>query len=372
MENLKIGLLLHFYQPWWQFEATLQKIVDQCYRPILRLVDEISGFCFTANINLSLLELLQKHGYDDVITGFQNAVKTGKIELMHSTAQHPITPLIPEFLQKAQIERDKENKRNIFDLDASCPAIYLPEMAFSRDDINLFQQLDFKWTVIDDKIFADRYSWVPFDQVVVDNGFKVYMRSSKWSNMISWDHPSFEEFRARIEYEVLPWTKGSPAYMILAMDAETFGHHPGDMFERFLRSMLQQWAGNRITPLDDLGKIFPPVVNGPVPKSSWSTEISDHRRGDPYPLWNSQINKYHDLLWRLVNTALEHFDKGEEEDCLKITSSCHWWWISGRPWWNPSFMKKGANKAIEIIRRHGSGEEPEGAEKIYQELKELY
>ena len=30
MENLKIGLLLHFYQPWWQFPKVLEQIVAQC------------------------------------------------------------------------------------------------------------------------------------------------------------------------------------------------------------------------------------------------------------------------------------------------------------------------------------------------------
>ena len=60
------------------------------------------------------------------------------------------------------------------------------------------------------------------------------------------------------------------------------------------------------------------------------------------------------------------------EDCLKITSSCHWWWISGRPRWEPEFMKLGAKKAIEIIRQHGSSEEIATAEKTYKELKELH
>ena len=77
------------------------------------------------------------------------------------------------------------------------------------------------------------------------------------------------------------------------------------------------------------------------------------------------------MLWRLVNSALNYFEY-HREDCLKITSSCHWWWISGRPRWEPEFMKLGAKKAIEIIRQHGSSEEIATAEKTYKELKELH
>ena len=115
MENLKIGLLLHFYQPWWQSPAILHKIVNQCYRPILELVNSSDRFCFTANINLSLLELLD-NSFTDVIEGFREAVEKGKIELMGSPAHHPILPLIPEFLQRAQIQADKEDKQKRFGL----------------------------------------------------------------------------------------------------------------------------------------------------------------------------------------------------------------------------------------------------------------
>ena len=104
MENLKIGFLLHFYQPWWQYPAVLRKISDQCYRPILKLVNDTDGFCFSANINLSLLDLLE-NGFSDIRSGFKDAAKMGKIELMSSPAQHPIFPLIPEFLQRAQYGR---------------------------------------------------------------------------------------------------------------------------------------------------------------------------------------------------------------------------------------------------------------------------
>lgn len=370
MENLKIGLLLHFYQPWWQFPTVLRQIVDQCYRPIIKLLNDIDGFCFTANVNLSLLDHFIEKDFSDLVIGFREAVNDGKIELMGSPAQHPIMPLIPEFLQRAQIEEDENRKKNQFGIKRNSQGFYLPEMAFTRKDIGLLRDYGYRWTVIDDKIFGVKNPGsVPFNHIITYEGFKVFMRSRTWGNFISFDHPDFNEFRSRLDHDFMSWSKGAPAYLIIAMDAETFGHHPGNLFERLLKPMLLNWAGSKIMPVETIGHNFPTRSISYLSDSSWSTELDDLDRSNPYPLWKSRFNIYHLKLWELVEMTYKHFDKCRE-DCLRITSSCHWWWIS-RNNWNPDFMKKGAKKAIEIIRQYGSVEEKNVAEKLYQELREL-
>lgn len=371
MDNLKIGLLLHFYQPWWQFPTVLRQISDQCYRPILRFLNDVDSFCFTANINLSLLDLLE-NGFSDIRSGFKEAADKGKIELMGSPAQHPIFPLIPEFLQRAQIEDDEKRKENQFGIKRNCRGFYLPEMAFSRKDVGLLRDYRYRWTVIDDKLFGAKNGSgsVPFSHIITYEGFKVFMRSRDWCNFISFDHPTFADFRSRLEQNFLNWTRGAPAYLIIAMDAETFGHHPGDMFERFLKPMLLNWAGTKIVPLETIGQNFPTQSFSYLPDGSWSTELDDLDRSNPYPLWKSRFNIYHLKLWELVDLALKYFDY-YRQDCLQMTSSCHWWWIS-RNNWNPDFMKLGAKKAVEIVRQRGSSQEIAVAEKLYQELKELH
>ena len=372
MKNLKIGFLLNFYQPWWQFPAVLHQISNQCYRPILQLVNSNSNFCFSANINLSFLELLG-NGFSDIRSGFKKAIERGKIELMGSPAQHPILPLIPEIIQKAHIEEDIKRKESQFGIRRNCQGFYLPELAFSRSDMRLLQSEGYGWTVADDEPFVAIYgtSSVPFDHIIVWNGFKIYMRSGLWSNRISSGHYSFYDIRSRIEHEVGQWVGGEPAYIIIAMDAETFGHHGEHLIEWFLRPMLQEWAGDRIVPIETLEQIFPIRSIQYLPDGSWSTSADDMKKNDPYPLWNSRFNTYHHMLWKLVNLALNYFEHSKE-DCLKITSSCHWWWISGRPHWEPEFMKFGAKKAIEIIRQYGGPKEIVTAEKIYKELESIH
>jgi len=375
LDNLKIVFLLHFYQPWWQFPSVLHKIVNQCYRPILELVNSSDRFCFTANVNLSLLKLLD-NSFSDVVLSFREATEKLKIELMGSPAQHPILPLIPEFIQRAQIQKDREDKEKKFGLKQNCRGFYLPEMAFSRNDVGLIKEFGYRWSVMDDEPFRAIHGSVPFDGIIILNGFKVYMRSSLWSNLISSGNFSFGDIKARMEYEIPSWTKNVPAYIIIAMDAETFGHHDqprgARLMERFLKPMLWEWGNEgRIVPIESLEQNFPWRSISYLPDGSWSTSADDIRKNDPYPLWNSRFNRYHSMLWELTNIALKYF-KDCEEDCLKMTSSCHWWWISGRPHWEPEFMKLGARKAVEIIRNYGTSSERKIGEKLYKELKELH
>lgn len=370
MDNLKVCLLLHFYQPWWQFPATLRKISSQCYKPILRLVTETGHFCFTANINLSLLQLFERES-PDLVEEFGSAIKSGKIELMNSSAQHPIFPLIPEEVQIAHIEEDRRRKHDTFGLESACSGFYFPELAFSQAHIKLLTNYGYQWSILDDEPFRVAYGYVPFDHISVSGGFKLYLRSNLWSNRVSSGQYSWQDIKSKMECEIPSWTGGNPAYLILAMDAETFGHHHECLIESFLKPLLSGREDVSITPIEDLAREFPSRSIACMPDGSWSTSEEDVRKSDWYPLWNSRFNVYHHLLWRLIHSALLYFSSAKD-DCLKITSSCHWWWISGRPHWEPEFMKFGARKAIAIIRQWGQGKEVEEAEEIFQKLEMLY
>ena len=382
MKRLKICLLLHFYQPWWQFPWVLKQIVNECYRPILKLIEEFDCrhtttarlahgcFCFTININLVLLEHLEKD-YPDVVEGFKKAIQSGKLELLGSTAQHPIMPLVPEFVQGNQITEDSDKKESCFGIKHNCQGFFLPEMAFSTNLIQLLKSYDYEWTVIDDEPFVATYgkNSVPFNSIINHDGFNVFMRSNHWSNIISSGKFSFADIKAMMEFEIPNWTGNVPAYLILAMDAETFGHHHKHLIDTFLRPMLKEWAGHKIVPIESLGAYFPEREVHYLPDGSWSTSINNIERNNPYPLWSSRMSIDRYRLWRLVNQALNHFEHARE-DCLKMTSSCHWWQIS-RAGWEPEFMQKGAELAMNVIKEYGSADEIAFVQKDYDELMQL-
>lgn len=389
MGNLKIGFLLHFYQPWWQFPYVLKEIVNRCYYPILKLVEETPGFCFSANVNYSLLELLDSdyteplngfildHDFRYIISRFKKAAKEKKIELLGSMAYHPIVPLIPKNMQMTQMLVDSQFKRVLWGIERNCEGIFLPEMAFSQNIIGNLREYDYEWTVIDDEPFRVQYGCVLFDKIASLQDFKILMRSNYWSNQIACGRlKSFDAMVRKMEYEISQWTHDNSGYLIISLDAETFGYHHQNLIENFLEPMMKKWGStgkNILTPLNEILRTFPLVypVEGII-NGSWSTAEQDIRKGDYFPLWNSKFNPHHYSLWRLVNIALQYAERPEAGwDCMKIVSSCHWWWISQRSGWKPEFMKFGARKAMGIIERFGDQMEKDEAKNIFEKLDPL-
>lgn len=386
MENLKIGLLLHFYQPYWQFPHVLAKIVNECYRPVLSLVKKTPGFCFSANMNYSLLELLDRdfgkelgchildHTFLDVIEGFRRAVENGKIELLGSTAYHPIMPLVPKNLQMVEMIADIQLKRALWGIKKNCNGIFLPEMAFSQNILPNLKACEYKWTVLDDEVFRIEYrNQVPYNRIVSLQGFKIFLRSNHWSNKIAHGKlPTFEMMRRKMEHEIPNWTKNQPAYFIIALDTETFGWHYQDLVGNFLEPLIKEWGSEGkgiLSPFEEINRNFPSWDLIRIADGSWATSEDDFWKDDPFPLWKSKFNEHHQNLWRLVNMALKYNETpGASWDCLKIVSSCHWWWIS-RAQWKPKFMKIGASKAMEVINRFSPGEEEKKeAKNIFEKL----
>lgn len=385
MKNLKIGFLLHFYQPWWQDYRVLNEIVNQCYRPILNLLDRAPGFCFSANVNYSLLELLDRgypewtdgyildRSFCDVICNFRKAVEEKKIELLGSTAYHPIMPLIPRNMQIMQMTADTQLKRTLWGIEKNCNGIFLPELAFSQNILPNLKACGYHWTVLDDGTFKAQYRNVPFDRIVSLGGFRILLRSSYWSNRIAYGElKSFYDIVSETEIEITKWVKNQPAYIIIALDAETFGHWHPYLMEKFLEPMINIWGrAGIITPIEEISQSFPSWDLIRIADGSWATTEDDFWKDDSFPLWKSKFNEHHQNLWRLVNIALRYAEQpGASWDCLKIVSSCHWWWIS-RGRWNPEFMKFGARKAMRIIEKFATKEEAAEAKEIFKKLDSL-
>ncbi len=354
--GIKVGLLLHFYQPWWQFDDVLARIADECYRPIFRWLETRPGFAFSANINWSLLELLARHGHGDVVASMARAVNEGKVELFGTAAHHPILPLLEDEENARQIALDSDSKKAIGFPDRNCDGFYLPEYAYSQRAVKPLREAGYQFTVTDDAIFGAQYGFVPFDRVPRTEGLMVFLRSRAWGNAIANGHYDFDRFNREFVGGVRSWFGGRSGYVVLATDAETFGHHHKRLIDWLLRPMVENWAKPDspigIAPFHRLAALFGSDWNVSIPPGSWSTEAHDFVRGDHFPLWNSPGNIYHEALWRLVNVARKYGARPEtKEDVVKLLSSCCWWQVSGRPYFNPRLMMIGARKALEIIDR---------------------
>lgn len=356
---IKVGLLLHFYQPWWQFPDVLSRIVDECYRPIFSWLSRRTRFSFSANVNWSLLELLRAHGHDDVIALIKDAADHGNIELFGTAAHHPILPLNTVEENERQIARDREGKATLGIPASTCGGFYLPEYAYSREVARPLVRAGFSYAVADDALFAAQHGYVPFDRVPKADGLSVFLRSRLWGNAMSQGRYDFDRFDREFTDAIGNWFGGGTGYVVLATDAETFGHHHKRLFDWLLKPMVENWERGEspveILPFEGLHGTFARASGEmAVPPGSWSTENYDFVAGDHFPLWNSPKNIYHRALWRLVHAARQFgAEPAAHEDVLKALSSCCWWQVSGRPSFNPSLMMFGARKALEIIERCG-------------------
>jgi len=259
----------------------------------------------------------------------------------------------------------------------SVPGFYLPEYAYSREIIPPLQRAGFRFAVMDDAIFGARHGRVPFDTVPQIDDFRVFLRSRRWGDALARGAYDFDRFNREFPQDVNAWLGGQRGYVVLATDAETFGHHHRRHLDWLLKPLVEQWsrpeAPATIVPFADLLAEFGQrACDVSLPPGSWSTEVSDFVSGNHFPLWDSSENLYHQALWRLVNLARGYGDRpAAEDDVLKILSSCCWWQVSGRPNFNPKLMMHGAKKALEVVQRCGDEAAKQAARQAFGQLIRL-
>lgn len=369
MENrVMVALLLHFFQPWWQKPEVLDEIIRTCYKPVFDFVAiNKSRFLFTANISGSLFEFFSRHD-PEIPDQLRNALAENQVELMSTAAHHPIVPLIPFREIGKQIVWDLRVKEQhaIF---GNCGGFFFPEMAFSGGTLSFMKSFGFEWTVLEDNVLPSHS--VPFNFIAARDGFRIFLRSSHWSRYV-WDgHLDFMTFKEKMRYELPDWIGRNNAYIVLAMDVETFGHHNPELLETFLFPALAEWGRDgTLVSFGDLLKLFQAREVRDIKEGSWATTEDDFRANNPYPLWNSPDNKCHQLLWELARLAFKYTDRPESWlDGLKMADSCHWWWVSRRPHFRPEIMILGAEKAYGIIHQFGSVDDKSQAAELIVALR---
>lgn len=327
-----IGFLLHFYQPPWQFEHILRQIAAECYYPLLEMILSHSGARFTANINFSLVELLKRHDLEKLLVLFGRAIKEGKIELTGSGAYHPILPLLEKDETNRQIILNKKGlEREGLRVGAG---FFPPEMAFSPQIASALKFCGYNWTITEDIPFCAKYGYAPFEFIPETDSLPVILRSHFWSSMIAFRKIPGSIFES-IDSGFGQWVNGGHGYLIVGMDAETFGHHHKGYIKdlrEFLDDMAAKGPGRGYV-LEKISEICASFPKKPleVPSGSWSTSYEDAKNNIPFPLWDHPQNPVHHLLWKLTRTVVRHKDHMTSECRLildRALNSCQFWWAS--------------------------------------------
>jgi Glycosyl hydrolase family 57 len=357
--------LLHFYQPPTQTHDILRKVADESYRPLLAVLAEHPKARIAINMNAVLTELLHDHGMGDILATLRMLVERGQVEIVGSGRFHPILPLIPEAERVRSIREQAQVNARLLGAKAK-GGFFPPEMCYSAEILPSVASAGYDWVVLSG--VACPAAW-PLDLVyrapAGAGTVSVLFRDDLLSNRIS-----FRETRADDFVDDLGRIGGEgPAYVLTAMDAETYGHHLKGWEREFLDAAYEKMEheiGCTVTMVQP-GELPGLYEAGPVIQpldSSWSTSRDDITAQNPYPLWRAPGNEIHEMQWEFVEHALQvlaaakqHGTSGEAKKFMLMADevsqpalhSCQFWWASRRPMWDVPMVYRGLKLLNDVL-----------------------
>lgn len=369
------GNFLHIYQPADQQKDILEAIVTQSYRPIISHIVNTSNVRVTFNITGALLELFDKHGYQDLISMLKQAGEEGKIEFTSSLKYHGFLPLLEEEDIVRQIKINDETNSFYLGKAYKPKGFFPPEMGYDPKIIPIVESLGLEWILLDEIALCGEPGKVDYTKIykIKDSKLKVLFRERRLSNLIMSAVVRSKETLKEAMKEDL----SSSRYVVTAMDGETFGHHrPG--LEKFLFDIFDTKDFNLMTLSDLFSEKCEVVEIFPV-KSTWASSKEDIERGVQFLSWKDPENKVHKWQWELfhlVREEVKSMDKShqryeEVKHRMDIgTASDHFWWASAKPWWSLEMIEDGAWRLLDTIRMipDVSGEKLAKASDLYEKI----
>ncbi|MFX1455549.1 MAG: hypothetical protein ACFFDB_09275 [Promethearchaeota archaeon] len=362
-----ICFCLHMYQPPTQDNGILKKIDKECYKPLFNVLDYHDNAKICLNINGVLIDLLHEFDLSDTLDFLKNLVSEGKIEIVGTAKYHPILPLIPELETHRQIQLNEETNINEFGKLWKRNGFFPPEMAISGGVAKYIRELGYKWVIMSG--IACPMEW-PFDQIYCSpNGLQLFFRDDIISNQISFKDITAKKFVSEAKKLHKNEKKSNSTYIIIAQDAETFGHHIPRYEKIFLGKAMELINNDSETELlflSDLDQYFPINKEKIIPKeSSWSTTTEDLAKHIPYPLWKHPNNNVHRYYWKIMKSLvnlmnlLDDLGPSEVWDIKNYYSTARWffdqglhscptWWANyERGIWSPNLVYKGVELLIQ-------------------------
>ncbi|RJR27988.1 hypothetical protein C4561_00590 [candidate division WWE3 bacterium] len=301
---MNLAFVLHLYQPPTQSESALKTIVAESYIPLLKLIKNKSDTSFTLNVPLSVLELLDKYGYTEVINTIKDLVELEKIELTGSGAYHPLLTKISEKNVYQQIILNEYGQGYYFGarqgfegensiLIKNLKGFFPPELCINMKLIDILNDLDYEWVLIDSSALDENSEGSIFK--VGGHKINLVKRDTDLSNILAFKRDAVID--DIVKYVMNLRTEAA----VIALDAETFGHHNKDGI--YLLDLL----------IDKLHQINVKIINistlvsqteskdiNTVLESTWAFEKGGIHM-DIYRLWDIQGNKFHEILWKMLH-----------------------------------------------------------------------
>jgi hypothetical protein len=355
------------YQPPTQDLKILKKIDRECYKPLFNVLEYHDNVKLNLNINGVLIDLLREFDLSDTIDLLKKLVSEEKIEIVGTAKFHPILPLIPEPEVHRQIHLNEETNKKEFGKLWKRKGFFPPELAISGNVAKHIRELGYKWVIMSG--IACPIEW-PYDQIYSSpNGLQLFFRDDLMSNQISFKDITPKKFVNEAKKLHKNEKKNNSTYIIIAQDAETFGHHIPRYEKTFLGKTIELINNDNETELgfiSDLDQYFPVSEETIIPKeSSWSTTYKDMENNVPYPLWKHPDNNIHTYYWKIMKSLtnlmnlLDDLALNEDWNVKNYYNTARWfynrgihscptWWANlQRGTWSPNLIYKGVELLIQ-------------------------
>jgi len=306
-----LSFLLHFYQPSNQLPEVLKDVVKNCYAPLLKVIKENKKLNLTVNIPLALLEQLDRLGYSNLIKDIKLLTDQGRIELTGTGAYHPLFSKLPHETMYKQIALNELAYGYYFGADKDfegedCYMIkdvrgfFPPEMAVNESVLKILGDMGYEWVLLDEYALPEtvRISHQNGTYYTISNySAKVLVRNRGLSNLLAFNR----DFNVSAVAEDI---KRNGDNAILALDAETFGHHYKDgvgFFDNLAIELTKM--GMEFCTISQVIKHMEEKPVSGILESTWSTVSSDI-----YPMWFNEKSPANVGLWELFEFV--HSDTG--------------------------------------------------------------
>ncbi len=385
---LSLGLLLHLHQPPTQFPEVLKLVVDQSYRPLLRLLTKHPQARLTLNVTGSLLGELDNRGYPDVISSLSGLVHKGQVEITGGSIYHALLPRIPETEAIRQITLNELALDKYLGVIGPTNGFFPPEMGIDERTARLIASLGYQWVIVDESAVttANLKSRI-YNLKFGDQGcLKVVVRNKDLSLKIAFGViTTLNDFLAAAKrYSLnLPAQAGANRSLVLAMDGETFGHHQPKLLP-FLDDLMNNSGATdyHLTTVSEIIRENPCSQSVKICSSTWS---------GGWERWADPGNEIHTWQWQLTDLAIKtvneskiynlkstidnsqseinnyrsaildyRSDAGERlspeqrqwwkarELLDKALHSDQYWWAAGQPSWHYKLVEMGARMLKEV------------------------
>ncbi len=351
-------LFLHIYQPPTQDRKMTKKIAGESYEKIISLLEEFPMAKITLNINASLTQQLYEVGEERLLERMAHLAYGGQIEFTGSAAYHPILPDLPKREISRQINLNTSINQSYFGSAYQPRGFFPPEMAYDYRVGEVVEKHGFEWIIVDGTAVATWEKYLSHIYRSSSGRLLAFPREDELSYRIAFG-------RVRTMLGLLRFMTDKECrkrqYVIFAMDGETFGHHQPKQLV-LLRDLFKANRDDKrvqLTTISELDSLYPKRVQTELLSSTWGyTEFVDGQR--VWVRWRNPENPVHSVLNEIRSLALHevHVEDDTSRELLdKALNSDTYWWSSGKPYWHPGMVYRGAEMFCDAVKYSDSATE---------------